>query len=149
MQSKLLSQTGGQRTFALIFKTGEEMVGALKTFAQTEKLAGSQFYAIGALSGATLAYFEWQTKKYRKNPVQEQVEVASLIGDIALGPDGKPAIHIHAVLGRPDGSALAGHLLEAHVRPTLELVLTESPTHLQKRHDPESGLNLIRLDTPS
>jgi predicted DNA-binding protein with PD1-like motif len=149
MQSKLLSQTGEQRTFALVFKTGEEMVAALKAFAERERLAGSQFYAIGALSGATLAYFDWETKKYLRNPVREQVEVASLIGDVALAPDGKPAVHIHAVLGRRDGSAVAGHVLEAHVRPTLELVLSEQPAHLQKRHDPESGLNLIRMDGDS
>jgi len=49
------------------------------------------------------------------------------------------------VVGKPDGAAHGGHLLEAHVRPTLELILTESPRHLQKRHDPESGLALIDL----
>jgi predicted DNA-binding protein with PD1-like motif len=38
---------------------------------------------------------------------------------------------------------MGGHLLEAHVRPTLEVVLTESPRHLHKRKDPESGLALI------
>jgi predicted DNA-binding protein with PD1-like motif len=146
MQSKLLSEVGGQRTFALIFETGEEVLAALKTFTEKERVSAAQFNAIGALSGGTLAYFDWETKKYLRHPVEEQVEVASLIGDVALAPDGKPAVHIHAVLGRRDGSALAGHLLEARVRPTLELVLTESPAHLRKKHDPESGLNLIRMD---
>lgn len=149
MQSKLLSRAAkSQRTFALVFETGEEVLATLKAFAENEGLSAAQFTAIGALSGGTLAYFDWETKKYRHNPVKEQVEVASLIGDVALAPDGKPAIHIHAVLGRRDGTALAGHLVEAHVRPTLELVLTESPAHLKKRHDPESGLNLIRMGRP-
>jgi Plants and Prokaryotes Conserved (PCC) domain len=67
----------------------------------------------------------------------------SLTGDIALGPDGNPALHIHCVLGRRDGGALAGHLIEGKVRPTLEIILTESPAHLRKRHDPEGGLALI------
>jgi predicted DNA-binding protein with PD1-like motif len=71
--------------------------------------------------------------------------VASLVGDIAVGPDGKPSIHVHAVLGRRDGSAMAGHLQEAHVRPTLEIIVTESPTHLCKAKDKESGLALIKL----
>ena len=75
----------------------------------------------------------------------EQVEVASLTGDVARGPDGAPAIHIHCVLGRRDCSALAGHLLKATIRPTLELVLTESPVHLRKRHDQQSGLALVDL----
>ena len=73
----------------------------------------------------------------------EQVEVVSLLGDIALGPDGKPALHPHVVVSRADGSAMGGHLLEAHVRPTLEVVLTESPRYLHRRKDHESGLALI------
>lgn len=145
MQAKLLSEDGGRRTFALIFETGDRVVAEIEAFAESEQIEASQFSAIGAFSDAVLAYFDWQTKQYRHNPVKEQVEVASLTGDVALAPDGKRAIHIHTVLGRRDGSALAGHLAEAHVRPTLELVLTESPAHLQKRHDPESGLALIRL----
>ncbi len=79
-----------------------------------------------------------------KIPVRKQVEVASLIGDVAEAPSRGPALHIHLVVGRRDGSAMAGHLGEAHVRPTLEIILTESPAHLRKVKDPETGLALIR-----
>ncbi|HEY7581477.1 MAG TPA: DUF296 domain-containing protein, partial [Acetobacteraceae bacterium] len=99
--------------------------------------------AIGAFSDTVLGYFDWQQKQYRRNPVNEQVEVAAFIGDIALTKDDQRSLHVHLVLGRRDGTALAGHLMEAHVRPTLEVVLTEYPAHLRKRHDPESGLALI------
>jgi len=143
MKSKLLND-GEQRTFALIFETGDEVMGCLQSFAEREKLAAAQFSAIGAFSDAILQYFDWETKAYHPNPVREQVEVAALTGDVALAPDGKRALHVHTVLGRRDGTALAGHLKEAHVRPTLEVVLTEQPSYLQKRHDPESGLALIR-----
>lgn len=144
MESKLLYENEGRRTFALIFETGDEVIALLQEFAQAHRLGAAQFSAIGAFSEAILAYFDWQTKQYRHNPVREQVEVASLTGDVALAPDGKRAIHVHAVLGRSDATALAGHLVKALVRPTLELVLTESPAHLEKWHDPESGLALIR-----
>ena len=100
--------------------------------------------AIGAFRDVTLGYFDWQTKKYQKIPVNEQVEVLSLIGDIALN-EGKPAVHAHVVVGRSDGSTRGGHLVEAHVRPTLEVIVDESPAYLKKRHDPESGLALIDL----
>ena len=66
------------------------------------------------------------------------------MGDVAQ-QDGEPKVHAHVVLGRSDGSTRGGHLLEAHVRPTLEVMLVESPAHLNKQHDPESGLALIRL----
>jgi len=144
MQTKLLAEHEGMKTFALILETGDEVLSCIENFARKEDLDGAQFSAIGALSDAVLTYFDWETKDYLENPVDEQVEVASLNGDVALSPDGRQAIHIHAVLGKRDGTALAGHLAKAHVRPTLEVVLTEAPRHLQKRFDEESGLALIR-----
>lgn len=145
MQSKLLHDTAGQRTFAVILATGDEVMSCLKDFVIREKITAAQISAIGALSDVVLEYFDWDKKDYLKIPLREQVEVASLLGDVAEA-DGKPAIHIHIVVGRRDGSAMAGHLGEAHVRPTLEVILTESPAHLRKRVDPESGLALIRID---
>lgn len=145
MQSKLLHDTGGQRTFAVILQTGDKVMACLKDFVTREKITAAQISAIGALSDVELQYFDWEKKSYQKIPLNEQVEVASLLGDVAEA-DGKPAIHIHIVVGRRDGSAMAGHLGEAHVRPTLEVILTESPAHLRKRFDPESGLALIRTD---
>jgi uncharacterized protein len=121
-------------------------MSSLQTFVEKERISAAQFTAIGALSDATLNYFDWEKKQYLPSPVHEQVEVASLIGDVALLPGGKPALHIHVVLGRRDGTALAGHLSEAHVRPTLEVILTGPPAHLMKAHDLESGLALIRPD---
>lgn len=143
MRSKVLNDQG-ERTFALVFETGDEVVSSLTRFAEEHSLAGSRFTAIGAFSEVTLGYFDWQKKDYEKIPVREQVEVLSLIGDIAL--DGtKPKVHAHVVVGLRDGSARGGHLLEAKVRPTLEVVLTEAPNHLKREHDPESGLALIKI----
>jgi predicted DNA-binding protein with PD1-like motif len=133
------------RTFALIFDTGDEIISELKRFAEAQSLSGSSFKAIGALSDARLDWFDWEDKKYKVAiDIQEQVEVLSLIGDIAL-KDGKPEVHAHMVVGKKDGAAFGGHLQMAHVRPTLELILTESPRELQKQVDPESGLALIQL----
>jgi predicted DNA-binding protein with PD1-like motif len=145
MQTKLLHNDNDKRTFVVILKTGDEVMSSLQEFAVKERIGGAQITAIGALSGAKLAYFDWDTKQYLPIPVGEQVEVASLIGDIAIGLDQKPSVHVHAVLGRRDGTALAGHLLEARVRPTLEIIVTESPAHLCKTKDAESGLALIRM----
>jgi predicted DNA-binding protein with PD1-like motif len=145
MQSKLLHDSDGQRTFAIILSTGEEVMASLKQFVAQHKITAAQISAIGALSDVELLYFDWDKKEYMKIPVREQVEVASLLGDVAED-DGKPAIHLHIVVGKRDGQAMAGHLGKAHVRPTLEVVMTESPAHLRKRHDPESGLALIRTD---
>jgi len=144
MKAKLI-QEQGERTFAVIFETGDELAGGLLEFARRQRLAGSHFTGIGAFSDGVLGYFDWETKEYRKIPVREQVEVLSLVGDVALDK-GEPKIHAHVVVGKADGTAHGGHLLEAHVRPTLEVILTESPRHLRRTHDPESGIALINLD---
>jgi uncharacterized protein len=144
MRTKLLHEQEGKRTFAVILETGDEAMACLETFAKREHLGGAQLTAIGALSGAKLSYFDWEKKSYSSIPVEEQVEVAAFLGDIAVDPDGSPSVHAHAVLGRRDGQAVAGHVEEAHVRPTLEIIVTESPSHLCKAKDPESGLALIR-----
>jgi uncharacterized protein len=141
---KQLHAADGQRVFAVILGTGEAVMESLQRFAEAERLTAAQITGIGAFSEAGLRYFDWERKEYLPIPVKEQVEVASLLGDVAVSPDGKPALHVHLVLGRRDGTALAGHLAEARVRPTLELIVTESPAHLRKALDPESGLALIR-----
>lgn len=143
MRHKQVSDT--PKTFVLIFDTGDEILTELKRFASERKLGGSSFKAIGARSRAKVGWFNWETKKYEVvAELNEQVELLSLIGDIAVINE-KPQVHAHTVIGRRDGTAHGGHLMEAIVRPTCELVLTENPAHLQKQIDAESGLALIRI----
>jgi predicted DNA-binding protein with PD1-like motif len=144
MQSKLLSDAP-EKTYALIFDKGDEVIAELTNFARENNLGGAHFTAIGAFENATLGYFDRERKDYTNIPINEQVEVLSLVGDIARKGD-EPKVHAHVVVGKRDGSAHGGHILEATVWPTLEVVLTESPRHLQRTHDDETGLALIDLD---
>ena len=133
------------KSYVLIFDIGDELAEGLKKFAQEQNLAGSSFKAIGAFSSVKLGWFNWETKKYETSvDLNEQVELLSLIGDIAL-KDGEPQVHAHVVVGRRDGTAHGGHLQRAVVRPTCEVQVTESPVRLQKEFDAESGLALIRI----
>ena len=144
MRFKQVSET--PKTFVLIFRTGDELSSGLSRFAEEQNLSAASLEAVGGLSSVRLAYFDWETKKYEPSVVlDEQVELLSLMGDVAL-KDERPVVHAHAVVGRRDGTAHGGHLLEARVRPTCEVVITESPAHLQKVIDPESGLALIRIE---
>ena len=144
MKAKLLNNDN-ERAFALIYKVGDEVMAGLKQFAKEHKPRSAHFTAIGAFSDAVLAYFEWESKQYKDIPVKEQVEVLTLSGDIAWKDDGEPVVHAHVVVGRSDGSTRGGHLKSAHVRPTLEVVLVEYPKHLERKHDPQTGLALIRV----
>ena len=144
MKSKLLHDHAGERTFAVIFDKGDEPVSLLKAFAKENSIGGARLSAIGAFQRVTLGYFDRPQKEYVKIPVDEQVEVLSLLGDVAL-KDGEPAVHAHVVVGRWDGTTRGGHLLQAEVWPTLEVMIVESPRHLHKEVDAETGLALIKI----
>ena len=143
MRTKLLDATG-QKTFALVLDRGDEVVAELTAFAKAESMTAAHFTAIGAFSAVTLGYFDRASKQYLKIPVREQVEVLSLIGDIAIAKEG-PQVHAHVVIGGRDGAARGGHLLDGRVWPTLEVILVESPRHLHRRHDADTGLALIAV----
>jgi len=143
VRSKKLTQNG-QNTFALIFDKGDELISGLTSFALANRLGGSHFTGIGAFSDVMLGYFDRQAKDYKKIPIAEQVEALSLVGDIALKGN-TPQVHAHIVVGKADGTAHGGHILEAHVWPTLEVILTESPRHLCRKIDDETGLALVDL----
>jgi predicted DNA-binding protein with PD1-like motif len=142
MKTALLHDHGGLRTFALVLAAGDEPMAAIASVAREQALHATQFTAIGAFSRVVVAYFDWTTKHYRHVAIDEQVEVLSLVGDITLD-EGKPKVHAHVVVGKADATAHGGHLVEGIVRPTLEVVLTETPTYLRRRFDPQSGLALI------
>jgi predicted DNA-binding protein with PD1-like motif len=146
MQSRKVHDAHGQRTFVVVLDKGDEVRTCLHEFAVRQRLSAAQLTAIGAFQRATIRYFDWEAKTYQPIPLDEQVEVVSLNGDIALDQDGDPKLHLHAVLGKRDGTAMGGDLESGHVRPTLEVIVTESPAHLRRVEDPETGLALIRLD---
>ncbi|MGY2003558.1 PPC domain-containing DNA-binding protein [Blastococcus sp. SYSU DS1024] len=137
---------GGESTYVVILDEGDDAVAALTSFAQEEQLSAAQVTAVGAFRRAVVGWFDRQTSDYRRVTVGQQCEVLSLIGDVALGTDGQPALHLHAVLGLADATTRGGHLLEGEVWPTLEVVVRESPAHLRKTMRPEIGLALIDLD---
>ena len=113
--------------------------------ARENRLGASQFTAIGAFRNATIGYFDRERRDYIKLPIDEQVEVLTLNGNVTMSENSTPKIHAHVILGRRDGSVRGGHLFDGEVWPTLELLLTESPAHLQRKFDPEIGLALIEV----
>lgn len=146
MKSKLI-QDGQEKTFVLVFDTGEEVTAGLLHFANEQKLAGAHLTAIGAFERVTLGFFEMATKEYKKIPIHEQVELISLVGNIAQDDKGAPKLHAHVVVGKSDGTAHGGHLLDAYVRPTLEVVVVESARHLRRTMRAEFGLALLDLSS--
>ena len=129
MKGALLHDHEGLRTFVVVLDHGEDPVATLTAFAVEHRLGASHFTAIGAFSRAVVAYFDWSSKRYEHIPIEEQVEVLSMVGDITI--------------------QRGGHLIQAAVGPTLEIVVTEAPRHLRRRPDAASGLALIDPARPA
>jgi uncharacterized protein len=143
MRSRLLNENG-VRTHLLVFDEEDEVMAILPRFARDRAIRAASVRAIGGFREATIAFFDIDRKEFAEVIVAEQCEVVSLLGDIALTDD-LPSAHVHAALGLRNGEMRGGHLLRGVVRPTLELVLSESPAFLRKRFDAELGIPLIEL----
>jgi predicted DNA-binding protein with PD1-like motif len=144
MKVKLISESNGVKNYAVIFAKEDEVLSGINDFARKYKVTSARFTAVGALKGVTTGWLDLKKKMYKLNPINEQVELTSLIGDIGLY-NGNPAVHSHITIGLPDGTARGGHLIEAHVNPTVELFVTVFPTTLEKTLDPETDLKLFEL----
>ena len=145
MKIRQLDDAGGSRTFVLVCDRGDDPVEALTVAAKRYDLRAASLTGIGAFAGVTLGFFDHARRDYRRRVIREQVEVVSLIGNIALDR-GEPRVHAHIVVARADGWALGGHLLGGSVQPTLEVTLVEAPATLQRKTDPSTGLALIDLE---
>ncbi len=143
-----LTSSGPQRVVAAIFDPGDDPIAGLTDAARRSGMDAAHLTGIGAFEHVTVGWFDLEARDYRKIEVTEQVEVLSLVGDITRAGAGsdEPKVHVHVVLGRSDGTAIGGHLLGGAVRPTLEIVISETPAQLRRRHDPDTGLALIDLD---
>ncbi|SFQ08570.1 PPC domain-containing DNA-binding protein [Tranquillimonas alkanivorans] len=133
-----------ERSFAVVLDPGEEAVASLLTFARDYGVTAGRFTGLGAFSGVTLGFFDPDKKDYDRIEIHEQVEVVNLTGNFAT-QGAEARVHPHAVVSKRDGTAWGGHLLEGHVRPTLEVMVTIDPVRLQRHTDPETGLPLLNL----
>src|ERR1700731_3012961 len=142
MQVQLLNPGDPMKQYAVIFYQGDEAFSGLLEFAEKYQVTSAHFTAIGALNGATLGWFDPQRKMYKKIPINGQHEVMGMSGDIALYQE-KPVVHTHMIVGSPDGTTRAGHVLLAYVSPPLEAMVTVDPIAMHKRFDPATDLTLI------
>ena len=140
-KASVLSE-GAITTYLLEFHTGQEVMQGLLAFAREHKLVSGHLTGIGALSHAVIGYFDPLTSAYLRNTEERQAELLSLTGNLALVKN-EPFFHVHVALGLRDGDSPGGHLFEATVRPTVELILTTYPKPVQRKIDIETGLPLL------
>ena len=145
MKSKLISGASEPRIYVVVLEEGEEAFRTLTDFVRSENLTAASLTAIGAFAHAVVGWFDLAGKTYKRIEVREQCEVLSIVGGVAVDDQGRPGLHVHAVLGLEDGSTRGGHLIEGEVRPTLEVIFTESPATIRRRKRDDLGIALIDL----
>jgi uncharacterized protein len=143
MRTSLSGGSAGERRFAIVLDSGEEIKASVKSFAESLGITG-HLNGIGAVREATVAYWDAAEKVYKNIAIREQAEVLALTGNVAL-IDGAPGMHGHVVLGLRDGRAVGGHLVCGVIHPTLELHFIESKSVLVRKKDSATGLDLLVL----
>ncbi len=133
-----------QNGFLLRLMKGEEVISSLSSFVEAQKLSGGFVFGLGAFKDATLGYFDSAKKEYVKNFFEEDLEFGSLTGSISYS-EGKPFIHAHVVAAGPDAKAFFGHLFSATISATGEFFIIPSDSKIERKLDPETGLNLLDL----
>ena len=103
MKARLLSENAGVKNYVIVLAKGDEVMSGLTDFARQNKVTSAGFNAIGAFSHATVAWFDDSKKEFKLNPINQQVELVSMIGNITLND--QPAVHTHVAVASSDGSA--------------------------------------------
>jgi hypothetical protein len=142
LKVKLLSDSGSTRTYIMVFSPGDEVMSGLLEFADKYHVKSAHFTAIGDTYAAKIGWFDRSKKQFKVIVIDKQSEITSMIGDIAIY-NGKPVAHAHINLAAEDGTVRGGHLLEAFVAPTLEIIITVEPATLYKKFDADFGGALI------
>ena len=124
---------------------GEEVLESLVRFADAHRIGFGALRAIGTFERVTLGYYDTEDKVYRNHGLEEPVEVLSLSGNICKAEDGQRMVHAHTVVGRSDYSTMGGHVVEATVGPTLEVIVETATATIRRRQDADTGLQLWDL----
>ena len=129
-------------TYIVRMDPGEEILGQLRVFAEAEQVKLASVTALGAVKDFTVGVFDTGAKVYKSNRFQGVYEIVSLVGTINT-MDGAFYCHLHMCAADQEGRAFGGHLNEAVISATCELVVTCLPGRTDRVFSDEVGLNLI------
>lgn len=148
MREELISD-GKDRTFVIVFDTGDEVVSGLEAFARKHRIDGARLTAIGAVSEASVGFFDWRKRTYKRSDLREQMDVLSLLGYLTIDEQGNHKVDVQAVFSCENGTVRGGHLIAAKARPTLEVMAIASTLALHQRLDPSAHVPVIDANDPT
>lgn len=128
--------------YLLRFDQGEEFVRGLSQFCEEKNIQSGWVSGLGGALWADLAFYHLDQKAYEFDRIDEPLEVSSLSGNVSV-VNGKPFLHIHAVVSDLNYHAYAGHLKELAVAATLEVRLDVFENPINRVHNDASGLKVF------
>jgi len=129
-------------TYIVRLDSGEGIIETLTAFCAAEGIRAASITGVGTCVEAELGSLDWETKIHRPRKIAEHCEIAALVGNVSV-QDGKPLVHLHATLADAECRSYSGHLHEALIKATGEIIITPLPGELRRTKDPDTGLNLI------
>jgi predicted DNA-binding protein with PD1-like motif len=134
----------GENGIVLRLDEGEEAVQSILLLCKKESIRSASISGIGAVRKAVLAHFDSKEMKYHSELYEGMYEVVSLTGNIAMLGD-EPILHAHMVIADTSYKCFGGHLNNAVVNPTLEILITPLDAEIKREKDEKTGLNLQRF----
>ena len=131
-------------TYAVRLEVGEEVMESLKKLAEAEQIRAAEVNAIGAADRAVIGVFDREAGDYRREELNRFMEITSLMGNITE-MEGKPYIHLHAMLADQDHRIHGGHVIEMRVGLTCEMFVRVMEGAIEREHSEELGINLWKL----
>lgn len=123
----------------------EDLIDAITKLVKTYNFKAGLLNCIGAFKKFTIGYFDLDKKEYKLETFDENVELVSCLGNIAY-KNGKPIIHAHVSVGRPDFSIIGGHLSQPSIiSVTGEIYILEIDQKLNRSLDPQFNLSLLNI----
>ena len=123
---------------------GEEIVAKHKEVAQKEGIKLAYLKGIGAVGKVTAGVFDTKEKEFKGHTWEGDLEVVSIGGNINT-MNGETYAHFHISIADEEGHVYGGHLTEAVISGTGEMVLTEIKGNVDREYDEEIGLNLFKF----
>ena len=107
------------RDLFLRLDKGEEVHGSVRSLGEHGIRAAALTSGIGRIRNTSIGYLDSEGI-YQKVTIEEPMELLSMQGNLAPGPDG-PFSHIHVVTSNDEHEVKGGHLFEATVEVTAEI----------------------------
>ena len=133
------------KTIVMRIDKGEEILTQLKAMALKENVQLASVRALGATNDFTVGVFKVEEKKYYANHFTGDFEIVSLTGTIST-MNGEYYAHLHMSAGDAQGRVFGGHLNEAIISATCEMVVEVIDGQVDRAFSEEVGLNLFKFD---